>query len=205
MTACIKVLRISPVNSSEEHGKRVYLLRHHNQMHVIGHQTVGQYSRFRVSGVVANQSEVHLVIGRREEHPFSVRASLGHVIREPWQDASGISWHFVKTSGGRRGKLSRGQTSLPLSCIRVRSRVRLSLSSPSRPSRLSRLGTESDCNGRELLCVKRDVDPSSSSAPPPGPKTSTTNKKTRKSPPPKSPSATYEPSPTPWNWPPSPA
>src|SRR5580658_5673560 len=111
MTACIEVLRISPVNSSEEHGKRVYLFRHHDQVHVIGHQTVGQYSHFRVSGVVANQSEVHLVIGRREEHPFSVRASLGHVIREPRQDASGISWHFVKTSGGRTGKLSRGQTS----------------------------------------------------------------------------------------------
>jgi hypothetical protein len=77
-------------------GKRPGLGRDSNQVHVIGHQAVGEYVESALGGVVPKQTQVSAIVGPDEEDVLATIAALRDVVRDPWNYDSRHAWHGLR-------------------------------------------------------------------------------------------------------------
>ncbi len=53
-------------------------------MHVVGHESIGQYASARIREVVGQQRKVGPPVARSKEDIFAIRTALGYVIGQSW-------------------------------------------------------------------------------------------------------------------------
>ena len=89
----IEVLRVASVYAAQQHAQRVCLLRQDDQMNVVGHEAPAEQTDWRVSQVVAQQSQVGVTIEVGLKNGTAVDTALRDMVRDAVEDAALSSWH----------------------------------------------------------------------------------------------------------------
>ncbi|HTW92556.1 MAG TPA: hypothetical protein VMH22_12725 [bacterium] len=89
----IDMLGIPKMYGLEHGGKRTGLGRHCDQMHMVGHQTVGEDVESTLGSVVPKQTQVSTIVRPDEEDAIATIAALGDVVWDARDYDSRHAWH----------------------------------------------------------------------------------------------------------------
>jgi hypothetical protein len=84
---------VAPVRLPQAPPQPVLALRHHDQMHVVGHQAVRPHRHATAGAPLAEQGQICAVVFLLEEGLLSPIPALRHVVGDPWNHNSRQSCH----------------------------------------------------------------------------------------------------------------
>jgi hypothetical protein len=111
--ACVEIERIAAVGAAQGDGQGRGFVRDGDQVHVIGHQAIGEDAQARLLGVGLKAVEISVAVGVSEEDALLVDAALGDVMRHSHGYGARESSHMLRKWSAERISLRGSYLSVP--------------------------------------------------------------------------------------------
>jgi hypothetical protein len=86
---------VVPMRFAQGRSQAVFGVRHHHQVHVIGHQAMGPDFGFSLACGFGYQGDVMAIIAFGEKSPLAAIPALGDVMGITWYDETWHSGHYL--------------------------------------------------------------------------------------------------------------